>query len=405
MVPRSADHPEANDGQPASGIRTAIVVDDHVDICTVVTAQLRKLGIDAQGMTTKEDLLQALDAPHPDLLLLDLSLGASDAVEIFGLLHDRGFAGRVVLMSGHAGSVLDHVRRIGERAGVDIGGTLRKPFRRRELETVVSTLGGAAVVAPPHRSEPVEPGLLRAALDQGWVEFWFQPKIDLNADTIAGTEALARIRHPERGIVAPSAFLPPIEDADLHDLTVAAARAALALGARARSRVPVSINVAGRTILRPGLIEALKALGPGVERRLILEITETDLIGDLAAAEAFATRAVLHGFRISIDDFGTGYATFERLRHIPFAELKIERAIVHGCAQDEPLRKICRAAVELGHGFDAKVVAEGVETRADRDAVRALGFDLAQGYLFSPPLPAEATRALLADGAGVLRRR
>ena len=405
MAARSADQPEENRGQPAAGVRTAIVVDDHVDICTVVTAQLRKLGIDAQGMTSKEDLLHALQAPHPDLLLLDLSLGDSDAVEIFGLLHDRGFAGRVVLMSGHTGSVLDHARRIGERAGVEIGGTLRKPFRRRELETVVSALGGTVEVTRPHRSEPVEPGLLRAALDNGWVEFWFQPKIDLRTDAIAGAEALARIRHPERGILAPSVFLPPIEDADLHDLTVAAARAALALCARSGSHLPASINVAGRTILRPGLIEALKALGTGVEQRLILEITETDLIGDLAAAEAFATRAVLHGFRISIDDFGTGYATFERLRHIPFAELKIERAIVHGCAEDAALRKICRAAVELGHGFEAKVVAEGVETRADLDAVRQLGFDLAQGYLFSPPLPAERMRALLTDGAGVLPRR
>ncbi|WP_439579763.1 EAL domain-containing response regulator, partial [Elioraea sp.] len=361
-------------------MKTAIVVDDHPEICTLVASQLRKLGIAAQGMTSKADLVQALDSPHPDLLLLDLSLGESDAVEIFSVLNERGYTGRVVLMSGHSGSVLDHARRIGERAGVEIGGTLRKPFRRRELETVVSALGGPAVVAPPHRSEPVEPGLLRAALDNGWVEFWFQPKIDLRSDAIAGMEALARIRHPERGVLAPSAFLPPIEDIDLHDLTVAAARAALALCARSGSHLPASINVAGRTILRPGLIEALKALGTGVEQRLIIEITETDLIGDLAAAEAFATRAVLHGFSISIDDFGTGYATFERLRHIPFAELKIERAIVHGCAEDEALRKICRAAVELGHGFDAKVVAEGVETRADLDTVRALGFDLAQGY-------------------------
>lgn len=385
-----------------AAVRTAIVVDDHLDICSVVTAQLRKLGIDAQGMTSKADLLLALEAPHPDLLLLDLSLGDSDAVEIFGLLHDRGYAGRVVLMSGHSGSVLDHARRIGERAGVEISGTLRKPFRRQELETVVSAFGGTVEALPPHQSEPVEAGLLRTALDNGWVEFWFQPKIDLRTDAIAGMEALARIRHPDRGVLAPSAFLPRIEDIDLHDLTVAAARAALDLCAGAGSQPPASINVAGRTILRPGLIEALKALGSGARQRLILEITETDLIGDLAAAEAFATRAVLHGFRISIDDFGTGYATFERLRHIPFAELKIERAIVHGCAEDEALRKICRAAVELGHGFEAKVVAEGIETRADLAAVRALGFDLAQGYLLAPPVPAETMRVLLANGPGVL---
>lgn len=388
----------AEAAQPQA-VRTAIVVDDHKAICDVVVSQLRRLGLDVRGTTSRDELATALAAGHPDLLLLDLSLGDSDAVEVFGLLGERGFAGRVVLMSGHADAVLDQVRRIGQRAGVEIAAQLRKPFRNDALRHLLAGLGPAAPVTRPHPAPPAEPGLLHEAIARGWLDFAFLPKVDLATDAMAGMEALARIRHPERGTIEPAMFLPAAQDEDLYSLALAASVAALAAGARAPG-LPVSINLAGRTLLCPGLIEALKAHAEGREHRLVLEITESDLIADIDASAAFATRAMLHGFTISLDDFGSGYATFERLRHFPFAELKIERSIVHGCAADETLRRLCRAAVELGHGFGAKVVAEGVESGDDLAAVRALGFDLAQGYLFSRPLPADEVIALLAGRAG-----
>lgn len=398
MPRESAGHHSEAAARGGAGVRAAIVVDDQPDIRLLVASQLRKLGVPAQGMATKTELSAALEGEHPDLLLLDLSLGDSDAVEIFDLLAERGFAGRVVLMSGHGGTLLEHARRIGRRAGVEIAGLLRKPFRGVELQRLVAGLGPAAPAAQPPASVPAEPGLLREAIAEGWLAFRYQPKVDLASGAGIGMEALCRVIHPRRGVIGPDVFLPPAADDDLHDLTLAAARAALDAMERTGGTIPVSINLAGRTLLRPGLIEALKSLGDWAERSLILEITETDLIGDMAAAEAFVMRAVLHGFGIAIDDFGTGYATFERLHRFPFAELKIERSIVQGCAQDEALRRICRAAVELGHGFEAKVVAEGVETERDLDAVRDLGFDLAQGYLFARPLPLDEACDVLARG-------
>ncbi|WP_337876858.1 EAL domain-containing response regulator [Elioraea sp.] len=404
-MPRGTAGPESEAAmRGGAGLRAAIVVDDEPDIRLLVASQLRRLGVPAQGIGSKAELIAALEGEHPDLLLLDLSLGDSDAVEIFDLLAERGFAGRVVLMSGHAGPLLEHARRIGRRSGVEIAGLLRKPFRRGEIQRLVAGLGPAVPAAQPRASAPAEPGLLREAIAEGWLAFWYQPKVELASGAAAGMEALCRVIHPQRGVIGPDVFLPPADDGDLYDLTLAAARAALDAAARMGGTIPVSINLAGRTLLRPGLIEALKSRGEGTERRLMLEITETDLIGDLAAAEAFAMRAVLHGFDIAIDDFGSGYATFERLRHFPFAELKIERSIVHGCAQDEALRRICRAAVELGHGFEAKVVAEGIETEEDLAAVRELGFDLAQGYLFARPMPLAEAIAFLASGPRRLPR-
>jgi EAL domain-containing protein (putative c-di-GMP-specific phosphodiesterase class I) len=116
-------------------------------------------------------------------------------------------------------------------------------------------------------------------------------------------------------------------------------------------------------------------------------MTETDFVNDKIAASAFATRAILHGFEIAIDDFGHGYATLDRLRDLPFTELKLERSMVDGCARDPALRNICKAAVQLAHGFGANAVAEGVERADDLEVVRSLGFDTAQGFIYSQPLP------------------
>jgi EAL domain-containing protein (putative c-di-GMP-specific phosphodiesterase class I) len=150
-----------------------------------------------------------------------------------------------------------------------------------------------------------------------------------------------------------------------------------------------SINVEARTFARTNLIDEFRAIRERYSANLpiIIELTETDLVNDKFAVETFATRAILHGFRISIDDFGHGYASFERLRDTPFTELKIERSMVVGCSRDPALRSICKAAVQLAHGFGATAVSEGVESEDDLKVVRSLGFDLAQGFFFAQPLP------------------
>jgi EAL domain-containing protein (putative c-di-GMP-specific phosphodiesterase class I) len=236
------------------------------------------------------------------------------------------------------------------------------------------------------------PILLRDVMDNNWLEFWYQPKVELGAGLIVGAESLARVRHPGRGVLPPSTFLEHASDEALYGLTVRALNEALrcAEAMQQQNRPLVfSINVAARTLARDGLIEDFRAICARHSTYLpiILEVTETDLVHDKAAIQSFATRAILCGFRISIDDFGHGYASFERLRDLPFTELKLERSMVNGCARDSALRSICKAAVELAHAFGAIAIAEGVESEDDLNTVRSLGFDLAQGYFFSRPLP------------------
>jgi EAL domain-containing protein (putative c-di-GMP-specific phosphodiesterase class I) len=378
----------ADDTRP----RRALVFDDQADICALAVIRLVRLGFEAKSVVEKQAFFATIRSWEPELILLDLSLGETDAIELFGLLSEHGFCGHVVLMSGHSVVVLDHARRLGESLGITIAGVLRKPFFQRDLRALVAGLGAAATEPQLREADCASPSILTDALDNECLEFWYQPKVDLTTGRIVGAETVARVRHHEAGILAPGAFLRHASDEELHVMTTKALDAALRCSAAMQQRdrpLTFSINVAARTFIRAGLIDDFKTIRKKYSARLpiILEVTETDLVDDKVTIESFATRAILHGFQISIDDFGHGYASFERLRDVPFTELKLERAMVAGCARAPALQSICKAVVQLAHSFGASAVAEGVENVDDLETIRSLGFDIAQGYFFSRPLP------------------
>jgi EAL domain-containing protein (putative c-di-GMP-specific phosphodiesterase class I) len=368
------------------------VFDDNPAIGVLAVGRLQQLGFEARSVLGKAAFVASLESWRPDLILLDLSLGDTDAIELFEMLSGRNFRGPVILMSGHSGAVLDHARRLGEGSGIAIAGVLEKPFHQRDLRALIANLDIAAAPPPAPQSDQPSPALLHDALAHDWLEFWYQPKIELETDSVVGAEMLARIRHPERDILVPATFLPHASDEDLNELTMRALDEAFRSSMTLHRQVcPLvfSINVAARTFTRTGLINDIKSIRERHSTNLpiILEMTETDLVNDKVAAATFATRAILHGFQIAIDDFGHGYATFDRLRGMPFTELKLEGTMVNGCARDTALRSICKAAVQLAHGFGATAIAEGLEQPDDLKVVRSLGFDMAQGYIFSRPLP------------------
>lgn len=373
--------------------RHAIVFDDHVEIAQLATRRLEHLGFQVDIIVDKAGFIASIDAGHPDLILLDLSLGDTDAIELFVFLLERRYRGPVILMSGHSGTVLDHACRVGKESGIAIAGVLKKPFHQRDLRTLVSGIIDATPPMPSDQpSGASTPGMLRRALENDSLEFWYQPKIDLKTNKVVGVESLARIRGGDGRILMPAAFLKDASVEDLDQLTLralAAAYCAAEAMLKKGRRLSFAINVAASTFVRDTLLEDLRALRKAHSSQIpiTLEVTETELLDDKELARSFATRAILHGFDVSIDDFGHGYATFDRLRAMPFSELKLERAVVDGCAHDLALRSICKAALQLARGFGAKAVAEGVENVEDLAVIRSLGFDLAQGYYFSKPVP------------------
>jgi len=247
--------------------------------------------------------------------------------------------------------------------------------------------------------------LLRRALDGGGLSVHYQPIVALATDRITGFEALARLEiDGER--IPPDVFIPVAEDSGLI-LPVGRwvlAEALRQLGQWHRQggeHLYMSVNLSARqlrdTALIPLVKSALAADGIPAES-LRLEITESVLMDDADAALTVLEQLRALGVHLSVDDFGTGYSSLGYLKRFPVSTVKIDRSFVSGLADNTDDQEIVRAVIAMAGALSLAVVAEGVETAAHRDCLRALGCESAQGWLYGKPLPAAAaTAAYLAD--------
>jgi EAL domain-containing protein (putative c-di-GMP-specific phosphodiesterase class I) len=238
------------------------------------------------------------------------------------------------------------------------------------------------------------------ALRSHWFEIWYQPKVDLKRKCLAGAEALARIRHPELGVLLPGGFVPKVSANDIAELaqhTVQTALADWALFDAAGFNLHLAVNMPGR--LLPDL--AVSALAGNCRASaehwpgLVLEVTEPQLV---AVAERFdlSVGAMRENrLAIAIDDFGAEPALQSALQELPIAALKIAPRFVHDCAVDAAHQETCKAAIELAHHHGWAAVADGVASPVDMQALMAMGCDFAQGPLIAPFLPASDLLDLL----------
>jgi EAL domain-containing protein (putative c-di-GMP-specific phosphodiesterase class I) len=238
------------------------------------------------------------------------------------------------------------------------------------------------------------------ALRNQWFEIWYQPKIDLKRKCLAGAEALARIRHPQFGVLLPGSFLPDVDEESIAELAQQALVATLCDWTTfedAGFNLHLAINVPVGVLLKLPIQTLVHQYRPQSERwpGLIVEVTEDQIVRDLALAQEIAKRLRVSGIKIAIDDFGAGYSSFSSLRDLPFAELKVDRSFVLGCATDATNAAICQTAIDLAHRFGSAAVAEGVETQADLQALMVMGCDFGQGVLIAPPMPKERFLELL----------
>jgi diguanylate cyclase (GGDEF)-like protein len=239
---------------------------------------------------------------------------------------------------------------------------------------------------------------LRLAVAAGEIVPHFQPVMNLQEDRIIGFEALARWNHPTRGMIVPDTFIPVSEDLGIIDEVTYAILRASCLAARDwPPSLWLAINISPVQLQDPWLASRLLAiltetgLAPG---RLILEVTENAVIDDIMKARAVFASLQNAGVRIALDDFGKGYSSLHHLQQLHFDHLKIDRSFVHSMESSDSAT-IVGAVTGLGKSLGMTVTAEGVETIAEADALRALGCEQAQGFLFGKPLDAAGTLAML----------
>jgi diguanylate cyclase len=254
-------------------------------------------------------------------------------------------------------------------------------------------------------------GELRRAIDSGELVLHYQPKLSVADGRVRGVEALVRWQHPERGLIAPSLFIPLAERTPLiHALTRHVVDTALAQCATWRSAgrmLQVAVNISARNLLDDRFVDDVLALLARHEvpaAFLELEVTESAIMADPARAQQILGRLAAAGITLSIDDFGAGYTSLAHLKDLPVHQLKIDRSFVSSMTTDRSDALIVRAVVELGHNLGLTTIAEGVEDEATWQRLRAVGCDLAQGYHLSRPMPVEQLEAWYDDALGVVHR-
>ena len=247
---------------------------------------------------------------------------------------------------------------------------------------------------------------LRHAIGEGQLTVQFQPIWTLDPHRLVAVEALVRWMHPTRGAVNPAVFIGLAEESGhieaLTDWMIDHAAAQLAAWRREApgfESLVMHVNISGRDLARPGLVQhvadtlARHELPAGT---LALEITETTLMGRLDVALQTLEQLRAIGVLLAIDDFGTGYSSLAYLSTLPIDCLKIDRSFVMGLIEHPHNAEIVRAVLTLGRSLGRQVVAEGIETAEQLALLRSLGIELGQGYLLSRPLRADQVRTLLA---------
>jgi diguanylate cyclase (GGDEF)-like protein/PAS domain S-box-containing protein len=253
-------------------------------------------------------------------------------------------------------------------------------------------------------------GELRRGIREGALRVHYQPRIDLRTGRTSGVEALVRWQHPTRGLLPPSEFISMAEDSGLvRPLGAWVLNETLSQADSLRREDPhnsgleFAVNLSARQLNDPELVATVKSalqlrkVDPAL---LLLEITETALMSDPSAALESLTALKNLGVGLAVDDFGTGYSSLTYLKKFPIDELKIDRSFIMGLGSDTGDSAIVGSCIDLAHAVGIRAVAEGVETPAQLETLRAMGCDLAQGYHFARPLPAPLLKEWLDADAG-----
>lgn len=384
------------------GLR-ALVVDDDDFILEVVDETLRAFGLSdvlrASSGTDALALIDRLDRPV-DVLICDLNMDEIDGVEILRHLARRQFQAGIIVLSGSDARILDSVRSLAREHELRLLGVLSKPLDVDSLHAMLLRLMNRPGGALHKRSRRSEVTLaleeLREGMESGSASTVFQPVFSLRAQRITGAECLLRWRDERHGVIPPESV---VAEAERHvligPLTVFVLRDAMKALSAWSEQAPemcVSVNLSSQNLedlrLPEALLDIVRAAGIN-PRRVTFEMTETGLAADSATSLEVINRLSLRGFRLSIDDFGVGQSNMQKLKNMPFSELKVDKGFVQESRERPVARAIVESSVKLAHAINMEVVAEGTETPQDLDFVIKAGCDYIQGNAIAKPMPAD----------------
>lgn len=373
-----------------------IIIDDDQQFADLLSEIAKTAGFHSDVCL---DAREYFAAPREAMLMvLDLNMPCMDGIEVLRQLSVLRFSAPIILVSGYDSGVLHSAQKLAEEHHLNVIGSLTKPLAIVDFMQMIQSVRPSAMVAKQVKAEqqPITAEELLQAINNQEIVLFFQPQIDLISGALTGVEALARWQSPSRGLVSPADFIPLAERQGLMgEMTSAIIQQAVTQSNKWKKKgldIPISVNVSAENITSLSLPEQLTDLMSmnGLKpESIVLEITESALMGELATSLDILTRLRMKGFELSIDDFGTGSSSLVLLHRVPFTELKIDMSFVKNMVADVDAFAIVETCVMLAHKLHMRVVAEGVENQHILDALKSMQCDIGQGYHIGKPMPAE----------------
>lgn len=362
------------------------IADNKPHIRTFLADALEDLGFITFECPRAADLKPLLDAQMFNLVVLGLSAGGIEAGKVLETLASANFRGKVLPIAVPDSILSFATRQMARELGIATLPTLPTPFSAETLRQSVASL--IPTEAPPSPAVDVA-----EALKAGWLELWYQRKIDIRTLIPRGAEALIRMRHPTWGVVLPGSFIPDCRDTAFHNLSEFVIERVIDDWRDFIERtgpVDLAINLPASFLHDDAAVRALCRRMPSHPAfgGLLIELKFADVIAGLDRIVDVAKRIRFHNIAVSIDGVGAEWPALMDMPVFPFAELKVDRQFVTGFGGDRLKQTVCRGVIDLAAGYGVRTVAEGVESRADFITAHELGFDVAQGFLFGKAMAA-----------------
>ena len=372
---------------------SVLIVEDHPFQHEYLLNLFRDQGnIRVEAARDGNEAYELLKKQAFDLVLTDLLMPGMDGIQLIQRMSLLASKPALAIMSAASRRMIISASVMAQSMGLTVVGQLSKPVVPAGVSSLMSNLDTFMKSDKPAVRDPLRLGreTLREAMFNGELQAWFQPKKSLSDGNIVAAEALARWVHPEHGLLMPADFLPSLVkwglEKELLMLFIKQTITAQAQWSSQGHEIPVSINLPTHLLddddLADTLHDYVRAEG-GTPAKLGFELMECSTTQDISKYYAGACRLRMKGFGLAQDDFGQGFSSYFNLVSTPFTELKIDRALVHGCVENANLASALASIVTLGRQLGLEVVAEGVESQEELALLRQLNCDRVQGFLIS----------------------
>jgi EAL domain-containing protein (putative c-di-GMP-specific phosphodiesterase class I) len=374
--------------ESAAGARPSLcfVVDTDFGYLHDLSRTLRGLGVNTVEFVNSARLGENVDNHNPDIVFVNVNAADPyDCARALLSLKECRFGGRVQLIGRCDPAFLESFRKIGSDVSLTMLPVLQKPVDLAAVRKIVQEQKlNTELVSPPDLS-------LKKAISSNWIDFLYQPQVDLKKKMVVGAEAFVRISHPQHGLLPPARFLGGASEEDLTEVAAQAITKAVKTSAaffKAGVSLKFAININVETLAKLPVAILVEKHRPQDDQwpGLVFDVTETQVLTKTALLKSRIPGLQQAGISVAIDNFGRGNSSFGIFKELPFSEIKIDRSCVQGCADQKGNANICKTMIELAHNFGSTASAVGIEASADAQQLLGLGCDVGQGYLFAKPM-------------------